>query len=67
MNFVNDGRRHFLLAREPVRDVARQLVGREADLLRKFHELSLRPLRAARTRIHGDYHLGQLLRMLNAG
>jgi maltose alpha-D-glucosyltransferase/alpha-amylase len=46
---------------EPVRAVAKELVGREADILRKFHELSSRPLRAARTRIHGDYHLGQVL------
>ncbi len=42
-------------------EMARQLLAREADILRKFHELTLRPLRAARSRIHGDYHLGQVL------
>ena len=43
------------------RELAMQLAGREADILRKFHELSVRPLRAARSRVHGDYHLGQIL------
>jgi maltose alpha-D-glucosyltransferase/alpha-amylase len=46
---------------EQVRDVATLLVGAEAAVLRKFHEMSLRPLRAGRSRVHGDYHLGQVL------
>jgi maltose alpha-D-glucosyltransferase/alpha-amylase len=44
-----------------VREVAQLLIGREADILRKFHELSQRPINAARSRVHGDYHLGQVL------
>jgi maltose alpha-D-glucosyltransferase/alpha-amylase len=41
--------------------MAKEVRGREADILRKFHELSSRPLNAARSRVHGDYHLGQVL------
>jgi maltose alpha-D-glucosyltransferase / alpha-amylase len=42
-------------------EMASQLLDREADVLRKFHELTSRPLLAARSRVHGDYHLGQVL------
>jgi maltose alpha-D-glucosyltransferase/alpha-amylase len=37
------------------------MIGREADVLRAFRELTSRPIRAPRIRIHGDYHLGQVL------
>jgi maltose alpha-D-glucosyltransferase/alpha-amylase len=46
---------------ESVREIAQAVLSSEADILRKFHELSARPLRAARCRVHGDYHLGQVL------
>ena len=37
------------------------LLAREADVLRAFHQLTSRPIRAPRIRCHGDYHLGQVL------
>ncbi len=37
------------------------LMGREADVLRSFRELTQSPVRAPRIRCHGDYHLGQVL------
>ena len=43
------------------REMARAMLGREADVLRAFRELTGRPIRAPRIRIHGDYHLGQVL------
>ncbi len=42
-------------------DMGRDLLGREADVLRSFRELTGHPVRAARIRCHGDYHLGQVL------
>jgi maltose alpha-D-glucosyltransferase/alpha-amylase len=43
------------------RGLARALAAREADVLRRFHALTIRPIRAPRIRTHGDYHLGQVL------
>ncbi|HEY2587172.1 MAG TPA: maltose alpha-D-glucosyltransferase, partial [Tepidisphaeraceae bacterium] len=43
------------------RELAQALSGREADVLRRFHALTSRPIRAPRIRVHGDYHLGQVL------
>jgi maltose alpha-D-glucosyltransferase/alpha-amylase len=42
-------------------DLGHQLLGREADVLRSFRELTGHPVRAPRIRCHGDYHLGQVL------
>ena len=41
--------------------MGRDLLGREADVLRSFRELTGHPVRAPRIRCHGDYHLGQVL------
>ena len=42
-------------------EMAKELGAREADVLRAFRELTSRPIRSPRIRIHGDYHLGQVL------
>ena len=41
--------------------LAEDLLGREADVLRSFRELTGHPVKAPRIRCHGDYHLGQVL------
>jgi maltose alpha-D-glucosyltransferase/alpha-amylase len=41
--------------------MAQDLLGREADVLRSFRELTQHPVNAPRIRCHGDYHLGQVL------
>ena len=41
--------------------MGKELLGREADVLRSFRELTGHPVRAPRIRCHGDYHLGQVL------
>jgi len=38
------------------------LAGREQAIGGRFHEALKQPIHAMRTRIHGDYHLGQVLR-----
>ncbi|MBV8780816.1 MAG: maltose alpha-D-glucosyltransferase [Phycisphaerae bacterium] len=43
------------------RAMADELLRRQADVLRKFHEVTGRPVHASRSRVHGDYHLGQVL------
>jgi maltose alpha-D-glucosyltransferase/alpha-amylase len=43
------------------RELAEALLGREAEVRAMFRELTNRPIRAPRIRIHGDYHLGQVL------
>jgi maltose alpha-D-glucosyltransferase/alpha-amylase len=40
---------------------ARRLLGREGELLASFRRIVDRPVRASRIRLHGDYHLGQVL------
>ena len=40
---------------------AEALLARRAECLRRIDDLTGRPVRAARTRIHGDYHLGQVI------
>jgi maltose alpha-D-glucosyltransferase/alpha-amylase len=47
---------------EDVREEARGLASRQAELLRRFRGILERPITALRTRVHGDYHLGQVLR-----
>ena len=43
------------------RELAEQLIAREDDVLNLFRELTSRPVKAPRIRVHGDYHLGQVL------
>jgi maltose alpha-D-glucosyltransferase/alpha-amylase len=43
------------------REEARQLLGRRQDCLACVEALSADPVEAVKTRIHGDYHLGQVL------
>jgi maltose alpha-D-glucosyltransferase/alpha-amylase len=40
---------------------ARELAGREGDVLERFEHLKTHKLTGQRTRSHGDYHLGQVL------
>jgi trehalose synthase-fused probable maltokinase len=47
---------------EQWRDRAAKLTGQEQEIAGRFHTALGRPIRAMRTRIHGDYHLGQVLR-----
>jgi trehalose synthase-fused probable maltokinase len=43
------------------RTAAQELASREGDVLERFRTMLERPVRGMRTRIHGDYHLGQVL------
>jgi maltose alpha-D-glucosyltransferase/alpha-amylase len=43
------------------REMADTILSREEDVLALFRELTSRPIRASRIRVHGDYHLGQVL------
>lgn len=40
---------------------AKRVSTQEAEITRRFKEALREPIRATRTRIHGDYHLGQVL------
>jgi maltose alpha-D-glucosyltransferase/alpha-amylase len=60
--------RNFGLLREKlpelpanVRPHAEELLARQGDIERRFKEVLREPIQAMRTRIHGDYHLGQVL------
>ena len=60
--------RNLALLRQKVDDLppgasslARQVLGRETGILEKFDALASVPAGGARIRIHGDYHLGQVL------
>jgi len=46
---------------DEVRELARQVLDREADLLRLLEEPTKRRIESLRTRRHGDFHLGQVL------
>ncbi len=46
---------------EAVRQDAQKVLGLEEEILRRLRELTERKVKAQRTRIHGDYHLGQVL------
>jgi maltose alpha-D-glucosyltransferase/alpha-amylase len=61
--------RVFALVRDKVstlpeqwREKAANLAGREQEIAGRFRAALSQPIRAMRTRIHGDYHLGQVLR-----
>ncbi len=47
---------------QEVRDEARGLAARQGEILKRFRSILDRPITALRTRVHGDYHLGQVLR-----
>jgi len=60
--------RNFELLREKLRELpanarqqAEDLLARQGDIERRFKEVLRDPIEAMRTRIHGDYHLGQVL------
>ncbi len=46
---------------EDVREDARKLLGMEPGISGRLEGLTGRPIRACRIRVHGDYHLGQVL------
>ena len=46
---------------EPLQQEAEELLGREEELLARFHRLVRRRLVTTAIRCHGDYHLGQVL------
>jgi maltose alpha-D-glucosyltransferase/alpha-amylase len=59
----------FVLLRDKVstlpeewREKAENLAAREQEIAGRFHAALSKPIHAMRTRIHGDYHLGQVLR-----
>jgi len=47
---------------EDEREGARALAGKRSEILERFRVILGRPITALRTRVHGDYHLGQVLR-----
>ncbi len=47
---------------EDVRPQASDLLARQAELLRRFRAIAETKITSLRTRVHGDYHLGQVLR-----
>jgi maltose alpha-D-glucosyltransferase/alpha-amylase len=54
-------RRRLASLPEPTREEARAVLGLEEALLRQMRSVLERRLAAGRIRIHGDYHLGQVL------
>lgn len=46
---------------EPLRSAAQQILGRDAGILTSLSDALAHPIAAERTRVHGDYHLGQVL------
>ncbi len=44
-----------------LREKANDLIVRQGEILRRYDAMLGGPIRAMRTRIHGDYHLGQVL------
>jgi maltose alpha-D-glucosyltransferase / alpha-amylase len=47
---------------EPIRRQGEELAGQEQAVLGRFQALLRQPIQAHRIRIHGDYHLGQVLK-----
>jgi maltose alpha-D-glucosyltransferase/alpha-amylase len=56
-----DGARGLAELPEPVRGPAATLLERERELRAQLRSLQTQRIVAQRTRVHGDYHLGQLL------
>ncbi len=46
---------------ENIKDEANEIIGLEQELIDRFRELLNKKILAMKTRIHGDYHLGQVL------
>ncbi len=46
---------------DQVRHAAQQALDRESEILRQFRTMLDKKITALRTRVHGDYHLGQVL------
>jgi maltose alpha-D-glucosyltransferase/alpha-amylase len=46
---------------ENIRDEAKQIYGLEKDILQCYEGILKKKISATKTRIHGDYHLGQVL------
>ncbi|MGE0407404.1 MAG: putative maltokinase, partial [Candidatus Korobacteraceae bacterium] len=46
---------------EPVATEAKEILARDSEILARFRALLETKIEAARTRLHGDYHLGQVL------
>jgi maltose alpha-D-glucosyltransferase/alpha-amylase len=44
-----------------LREKAKNLIARQGEILQKYEAALASPIQAMRTRIHGDYHLGQVL------
>lgn len=44
-----------------IREKGKEIAGRENEIAEQFHFGLSKPIRATRIRIHGDYHLGQVL------
>ncbi len=64
----NHGRRVLQMLRKQLSKLpeasqtdARTIIGLEADIMRRFREITERKITALRIRCHGDYHLGQVL------
>ena len=55
-------RRRLSSLPEDVRDDGERLAARQDDVIVRFRTILDRRISALRTRIHGDYHLGQVLR-----
>jgi maltose alpha-D-glucosyltransferase/alpha-amylase len=47
--------------REPIAEEAKAILARDGEILGQFRAMLEAKLQAARTRVHGDYHLGQVL------
>jgi maltose alpha-D-glucosyltransferase / alpha-amylase len=54
-------RRHLPTLAEPVRAQAQKVAALEPDILKRLRALHERPINAQRIRVHGDFHLGQVL------
>jgi maltose alpha-D-glucosyltransferase/alpha-amylase len=50
---------------DPVVDQAALVLSRRRHLLGSVDDLAARPIDGVKTRVHGDYHLGQVLRVKN--
>jgi maltose alpha-D-glucosyltransferase/alpha-amylase len=44
-----------------LRDKAEDLTARQSEILQRYDDVLENPIQSMRTRIHGDYHLGQVL------
>lgn len=53
--------RHKDLLDDEAREMADQLRKKQKLILQFFEQIRTKPLKSLRTRIHGDYHLGQIL------